>query len=238
MNTVDAYVLHGSQCLDNDLKNVPTSYFNEDSGVGEVFKIFKNEIGNKPVGIIGLGTGSAAPYAKEGQEFVFYEINPFIKEVAEKYFSYLKDSKGKISIVIGDAIEKLKTAENNKYYMIIGDAYNKGIVPKRTIDYSAINLYLEKLHNDGIILIHVSSQFSNLKAGLFKFINENNLYGFLHEEKGPGFFKRIFRVVLDYKREKYNAEITRKYELGKCKRSVKSLLCNNNLVSSAIFCLV
>jgi hypothetical protein len=55
------------------------------------------------VGVIGLGAGSIAVYADADDTYRFYDINPAVIEVAKTWFTYLKDSPGKMETVLGDA---------------------------------------------------------------------------------------------------------------------------------------
>ena len=40
---------------------------------------------------MGLGVGTIAAFAKEGDYVRFYEINPQVTEIAKKYFHFLED---------------------------------------------------------------------------------------------------------------------------------------------------
>lgn len=53
------------------------------------------------VGIIGLGTGTLATYGQQGDTFRFYEINPAVIDVAQRFFTYLADSAATIQLVPG-----------------------------------------------------------------------------------------------------------------------------------------
>ena len=55
------------------------------------------------VGAIGLGVGTLAAYAKPGDVFRFYEINPQVVDMAKRHFTYLADCRGKCEIKLGDA---------------------------------------------------------------------------------------------------------------------------------------
>ncbi len=52
--------------------------------------------GKRPrrVGLVGLGTGTLATYARPGDQFQFYEINPMVERLAREYFHYLSDCRG------------------------------------------------------------------------------------------------------------------------------------------------
>ena len=56
----------------------------------------------RKVGIIGLGTGTIAAYGNKGDVFRFYDINPQVVTVANRDFTYLKDTEAKIEISLGE----------------------------------------------------------------------------------------------------------------------------------------
>jgi hypothetical protein len=46
--------------------------------------------GPRRVGVIGLGTGTLAVYARPGDSYRFYEINPVVIQIARTEFHYLR----------------------------------------------------------------------------------------------------------------------------------------------------
>ena len=48
--------------------------------------------------MIGLGTGTLAAYARPGQFYRFYEIDPTVVLLARTYFSYLSQAQGQIDV--------------------------------------------------------------------------------------------------------------------------------------------
>ena len=58
---------------------------------------------NRRIAVIGLGTGTLAAWGRAGDTFRFYEINPDVDAIAHRWFSFLKDSKARTEIVLGDA---------------------------------------------------------------------------------------------------------------------------------------
>ena len=85
---------HGGQLLDAALRSRPTSYFAPSSGYGRVFASLPDA--PRRVGVIGLGAGALAAYARPGDLFRFYEIDPQVAAVAVSEFTYLRDSPAQI----------------------------------------------------------------------------------------------------------------------------------------------
>ena len=95
-------IVHGVEYTSPQLRKVPTTYFNPDSGIG---RVLLEPNGGKPrrVGVIGLGVGTLAAYARPGDYFRFYEINPMVEQMARGYFHFLSDCSGKVDVIRGDA---------------------------------------------------------------------------------------------------------------------------------------
>ena len=93
-------IAHGGQLLADELQMTPSSYYGPTSGYGRVFASLPD--GPKTVGVIGLGAGALAVYAKPGDHWVFYEISPSVVRAAKQDFTFLEKIKATYEIVIGD----------------------------------------------------------------------------------------------------------------------------------------
>ena len=55
----------------------------------------------RKVGVIGLGAGSIIAYARKGDTFRFYEINPQVVDLARSEFTFMTDTPATIEVVLG-----------------------------------------------------------------------------------------------------------------------------------------
>ena len=62
--------------------------------------------------MVGLGSGGLACYAEAGDQWTFYEIDPVMERIARnpRYFTHLKNSRGRLNIVLGDGRLTLQRA--------------------------------------------------------------------------------------------------------------------------------
>ncbi|MBT6220102.1 MAG: hypothetical protein HOI45_10290, partial [Rhodospirillaceae bacterium] len=81
----DGTTIHGSQITIPKYRMIPTGYFRFDSGIG-VSARFLQHADALHMGVIGLGAGTIASYGEKGDTLRFYEINPAVENVANKYF--------------------------------------------------------------------------------------------------------------------------------------------------------
>jgi hypothetical protein len=156
---------HGQQSLDPSRRNEPLSYYYRTGPMGQVFKVSWGLHPNRPVAIIGLGTGSMACYGQAGQPFTFYEIDPLVEQIARnpEYFTFLRDCPPKIDVVLGDARLSLTKVPDRYYGLIVVDAFSSDAIPAHLATREAVRLYLTKLRNDGILAFHISNRTLNLR---------------------------------------------------------------------------
>lgn len=148
---------HGGQLLDPALRGRPTSYFAPTSGYGRVFASLPNS--PRRVGVIGLGAGALAAYARAGDVFRFYEIDPQVAAVAVSEFSYLRDSPAQMDIVLGDGRLSLEREEPQHYDLLAVDAFSGDSIPMHLITREAMAAYLRHLRPDGVIVFQATNRF-------------------------------------------------------------------------------
>lgn len=166
-------ITHGIQFRDPALHGVATTYYNNTSGVGlTLVNHPQRQLGGLRVGAVGLGTGTVAAYSRPGDVFRFYEINPAVVRLAGGdggYFSFLKDAKGKIEIVPGDARLSLEAeaarGQFGQFDVLIVDAFNGDSIPVHLLTKEAVAVYRKHLRNrDSVLAIHISNRMVNLEA--------------------------------------------------------------------------
>ncbi len=151
--------IHGGEARDSQNHLMPISYFHQGTGVGKAFSRLTNL---KNIGVVGLGTGMVALYAKPGQTFDFFEIDPTVVRIAENKFANLRSSPAKIRHFIGDARLELQKVPDDSYDMMILDAFTSGAIPTHLLTKEAMQEYNRVLRKDGVILFHITNRYVNL----------------------------------------------------------------------------
>jgi len=178
-------ILHGEQYLSEKYRRSATTYYKTSSGIGRALLAFEG----KPikVGVIGLGAGSLAVYADADDTYRFYDINPAVIEVANTWFTYLKDSPGKMQTVLGDARLALEREPPQDFDVLAVDAFSGDAIPVHLITYEAFTEYRRHLKPGGVIAFHVSNRFLDLKPVLLAISEKHGLeYAFIHETGEEG----------------------------------------------------
>jgi spermidine synthase len=151
--------VHGIQNLDPVLRATPLTYYHPSGPMGSAVAGAGPE---ERIGVVGLGTGALAALADPGQEIVFHEIDPLVAEMARSHFSFLEDSPGEPSIVLGDGRLTLADTPDGYYDLLILDAYSSDYVPIHLLTTEAVELYLDKVAAGGVVLFHISNRFADL----------------------------------------------------------------------------
>ncbi|MEI6538281.1 MAG: hypothetical protein WCO86_01960 [Planctomycetota bacterium] len=164
-------IKHGFQFIDEYWKTQPTTYYGRESGVGIAIQMSRErqtENGKRPlrVGVIGLGTGTLAAYGELGDTFRFYDINPDVAKLSDKFFTYLHDSPAKTEVVIGDARimmeREIAAGQSQQFDVLAIDAFSSDAIPVHLLTSECGDIYRQHLKPGGILAVHISNRFLDL----------------------------------------------------------------------------
>lgn len=157
--------IHGAQQIADFHAERPTplTYYSPGTPMGQVML---SEIGReaKSIGIVGLGVGSLACYAQEGQDWHFYEIDSMVDQVARdpSLFTFLSTCAPSAPTHLGDARVVLAGQENLTFDILVIDAYSSDAVPVHLTTLEAMELYLDRLAPGGVLLFHISNRYYDI----------------------------------------------------------------------------
>jgi hypothetical protein len=152
----------------------PLTYYHRNGPIGHVCAAYNEPTRN--IGVIGLGTGTMASYAQKDQNITFYDIDPVVRKITfnnNTYFTFIDQARQRGAnvhdLVFGDArltLERQNIKGEEKYHILVVDAFSSDAIPIHLITYEALELYLSKMADDGIICFHISNRYLNLKPVL------------------------------------------------------------------------
>jgi spermidine synthase len=161
---------HGTQIFSDDLRNVPTTYYAPDSGVGLTMHACCERRNGRNIGVIGLGAGTMAAYGRTGDRMRFYEINPAVAPIARHLFTYMTDAEARgaqITIVDGDArsslAAELAEGRSQQFDVLVVDAFSGDAIPLHLLTTQALDLYKKHLAPGGVLAFHISNQHVDLE---------------------------------------------------------------------------
>jgi len=173
---IHGMTVHGIQYLDD--RAHPTTYYVKDSGVGLVLLNHPNRGQGMRVGVLGLGAGTLATYAQDGDTYRYYEINPVVVRLAEGeggFFTFLQDSKADTTVVLGDARISLEQEQPQDFDVLVLDTFSSDSIPVHLVTKEAFALYLDHLKADGIIAAHISNRHLDLRPVFWQLAQEFGL---------------------------------------------------------------
>jgi spermidine synthase len=122
------------------------------------------------LGVVGLGIGTLSAYGRAGDVVRFYELDPDVVDLAWNRFWYLKSSPATLEFALGDARlsmeRELKENRPQRFDVLAIDAFSSDSIPVHLITKEAIEIYARQIAPDGIIAVHISNRFLDLKPVL------------------------------------------------------------------------
>jgi hypothetical protein len=175
---VHGRIEHGFQLRAEPYDRIPTAYYGTHSGVGlaiaQATAAARSARRSLNVGTVGLGIGTLATYARPGDTFRFYEINPQVIAIATNpaYFTFLAKCAGQLQIVPGDARVSLEReagrGELQNFDVLVLDAFSGDAVPVHLLTLEAFAVYRKHLRpQSGILAIHITNSYLDLRPVVF-----------------------------------------------------------------------
>ena len=172
---INGRIDHGVQSLEPDQEMEPGSvgYYVEGSGVAVAFQSLREQSeGGLRAGVVGLGAGAMASWLQPGDEMIFYEINPMVEQIAREHFTFLSQTKGNCEVVLGDGRiqlqRQLEESGSLDLDLLFMDAFASDSIPVHLLTAESIDLYFKHLRSDGILIIHITNRFIDLRPVLFQ----------------------------------------------------------------------
>jgi hypothetical protein len=169
---------HGQQFTDPARQCEPLSYFHRRGPLGQIFDAFNARPARQEVAVVGLGAGVTVCYARPEQTWTFYEINPAVVHIAREpqYFTYLQNcAPAPVTIILGDARLQLQRARAGQYRLIVLDAFSSDAIPVHLLTRQALELYLDKLASGGLLALHISNHYLDLRPVIGDLAASKNL---------------------------------------------------------------
>ncbi len=153
---------------------LPTSYYYPTGPIGDVMGMLTTQDRLKEIAVIGMGTGSLAAYSRPGSRFTMIEIDPAVKRIAETpdYFSFIADSAGAIDIRVGDGRLVMGDFSDRAFDLIVVDAFSSDAIPVHLLTKEAVEMYLSKLSDRGVLAFHTSNRYFDLSPVLARAASE------------------------------------------------------------------
>ncbi|WP_088310508.1 spermidine synthase [Novosphingobium sp. B 225] len=176
--------LHGEQSTDPKRAREPLTYYGPGSGVAIAYASAPILFGpNARMAVLGLGTGTLACFAKPGQDWTIFEIDPAVLAYSQNgTFTFLRNCTPAARIELGDARLALAKAAPGSFDMLAMDAFSSDSVPMHLFTHEAFGVYLRALSPKGVILVHISNRFIDLEPPLAAALQARGLHAMVRDD--------------------------------------------------------
>ncbi len=150
--------LHGAQIVGDP---TPLTYYNPRTSLGEAVLAGLARREHNSLALIGLGTGSTACLTSPADELTIYEIDPAVVRLSARPggdFTFVPMCQPDARLELGDARLRLAHAPDGAYDVIVVDAFSSDAVPAHLLTREAVALYLAKINEQGIVVLHLSNR--------------------------------------------------------------------------------
>lgn len=179
--------IHGAQFTDSARRLIPITYYHPSGPVGQVFMELAPEFTDRDIGIVGLGTGSILCYARPGQRWTFFEIDPNVERIArnDSLFTFLSSCPVQPRMVFGDARLTLTKEPHGTYALLVLDAFSSDAIPVHLLTREAIALYERLLTDRGVLMLHISNRRLDLEPVVADLAADAGLVALLRNHEVP-----------------------------------------------------
>ena len=137
------------------------------------------------IGIVGLGVGTLACYARPEEAWTFYEIDPAVEHYSsDGTFTFISRCTPDAAIQIGDARVELAASEADSFDVLAVDAFSSDSIPLHLLTSEALGVYDRVLADDGLLLIHISNRFIRLEPVLAALAKDRGLTATIRHDGG------------------------------------------------------
>lgn len=187
---------HGRRLIDGSDSELPGGYYSLDSGLAAAFlEARRGRDRGLDVCILGLGAGNMLTWKAPQDQFTFVEVDPEVIRLQEKYFS-LNRHDPTVQMVTGDGRKFLENVDQ-KFDMIVMDAFSGDSVPAHLLTQQAMDVYLNRLRVDGVLAVHISNRYLDFEPVLRHLAEVFNL-AMVRIETRPGYNRSLGRLADDW----------------------------------------
>jgi len=158
-------IRHGAQRTSPAHRHEPATYYMPTSGAGRALTAARSR-GPVSIGVLGLGAGSLADWARAGDRIRFYEIDPEMERIARTWFFALPEARAEVTVAIGDGRALLAAEAPQRFDVLLLDAFLSDAIPTHLLTREAFEVYRRHLGPRGLLAVHISNRFVALEPVL------------------------------------------------------------------------
>jgi hypothetical protein len=153
--------IHGAQLVGPTVERQPLTYYHARTALGEAILAGVSGGPTSRVALIGLGTGSTACLLRPADQLTIFEIDPAVVRLSGEPggdFTFVPVCQPNRLIELGDARLQIAEEPDGAFDVIVVDAFSSDAIPAHLLTREAIQLYISKLSDRGIVVLHLSNR--------------------------------------------------------------------------------
>jgi uncharacterized membrane protein YoaK (UPF0700 family) len=153
--------IHGAQLVGEGFSRQPLTYYHPRTALGEAIVAGLSTGDTSSLALIGLGTGSTACLMRPDDRLTILEIDPAVVRLSARQggdFTFVSECQPGARIELGDARLQIAEEPDGAFDVIVVDAFSSDAIPAHLLTREAIALYLSKLSDRGIVILHLSNR--------------------------------------------------------------------------------
>ena len=144
----------------------PLTYYHPKGVLAQTLQLLPTQANGRDIAVVGLGTGAHACNGMNGDRWTYFEIDQVVINIAKDpdQFGFLSNCAPAAKIILGDARLTLAEQPTSVFDYLLIDAFSSDTIPIHLLTREAIALYMSRLKDDGLLVIHISNRHLELQS--------------------------------------------------------------------------
>lgn len=155
----------------------PLTYYHPKGVLAQTLQLLPTRTNGRDVAVVGLGTGAQSCNGAGNDRWTFFEIDPVVVKIAKdpNLFGFLSKCAPASKIILGDARLTLADQPTSVFDYLLIDAFSSDTIPIHLLTREAFALYMSRLKDDGLLVIHISNRHLELQSVVSALANDANV---------------------------------------------------------------
>ncbi|HUQ36886.1 MAG TPA: fused MFS/spermidine synthase [Aestuariivirga sp.] len=155
----------------------PLAYYHPNSVLAQTLLLLPPQINGRDVAVVGLGPGAHSCNGLTRDRWTYFEIDPVVIKIARDpdQFGFLSHCAPTAKIVLGDARLTLAEQPESVFDYLLIDAFSSDTIPIHLLTREAIALYVSRLKDGGVLVIHISNRHLELQSVVAALARDANI---------------------------------------------------------------
>jgi spermidine synthase len=144
----------------------PLTYYHPKGVLAQTLQLLPVKATGRDIAVVGLGPGAQSCNGLKDDRWTYFEIDPIVIRIAQDphEFGFLTHCTPSAKIILGDARLTLAEQPASIFDYLLIDAFSSDTIPVHLLTREALALYVSRLRDDGLLVIHISNRHLELQS--------------------------------------------------------------------------